>query len=136
MDFRDAMAKQKLRPASNLSGYLDWLQIRLIGPYFSSFSTNSYGYYPQMSQNLSSISQIFASVQIARQAAIRSRFSRTKAYAGMSRSRKTATTPVGGVFATPSACYDGQNLNLFTLTGEQTVLEGGVEIDCIPGFEK
>jgi len=28
---------------------IDWLQVRLIGPYLSSFSTNSYGYYPQMS---------------------------------------------------------------------------------------
>jgi len=27
----------------------DWLQIRLTGSYFSSFSTNSYGYYSQMS---------------------------------------------------------------------------------------
>jgi len=24
---------------------MNWLQIRLFGPYFSSFSTNSYGYY-------------------------------------------------------------------------------------------
>jgi len=47
---------------------MDWLQIRLIGPYFSSFSINSYGYCPQISQNLTSISQIFASAQIARQA--------------------------------------------------------------------
>ncbi len=31
---------------------MSWLQIRLFGPYFSSFSTNSYGYYSQMSQNL------------------------------------------------------------------------------------
>jgi len=27
---------------------MGWLQIRLIGPYLSPFSTNSYGYYPQM----------------------------------------------------------------------------------------
>ncbi len=46
-----------------------WLQIRLFGPYFSSFSTNSYGYYSQMSQNLISNNQIFASAQIVRQAA-------------------------------------------------------------------
>ena len=26
---------------------MNWLQIRLFGPYFSSFSTNSYGYYSQ-----------------------------------------------------------------------------------------
>ena len=44
------------------------LQIRLIGPYLSSFSTNSYGYYSQKSQNLFSNSQIFVSVQIVRQA--------------------------------------------------------------------
>ena len=48
---------------------MNWLQIRLIGPYFSSFSTNSYGYYSQRSQNLASINQIFASAQIVRQAA-------------------------------------------------------------------
>jgi len=48
---------------------MDWLQIRLIGPYFSSFSTNSYGYYSQTSQNLASVSQIFASARIVRQAA-------------------------------------------------------------------
>ena len=46
-----------------------WLQIRLFGPYFSSFSTNSYGYYSQMSQNLISNNQIFATAQIVRQAA-------------------------------------------------------------------
>jgi hypothetical protein len=46
-----------------------WLQIRLFGPYFSSFSTNSYGYYSQKSQNLFSNGQIFASAQIVRQAA-------------------------------------------------------------------
>jgi hypothetical protein len=43
------------------------LQIRLFGPYFSSFSTNSYGYYSQTSQNLVSNSRIFASARIARQ---------------------------------------------------------------------
>jgi len=48
---------------------MNWLQIRLFGPYFSSFSTNSYGYYSQMSQNLVSNIQIFASVLIVRQAA-------------------------------------------------------------------
>ena len=48
---------------------MNWLQIRLSGPYFSSFSTNSYGYYSQKSQNLFSNSQIFASDQIVRQAA-------------------------------------------------------------------
>jgi hypothetical protein len=48
---------------------MNWLQIRLFGPYFSSFSTNSYGYYSQESQNLFSNGQIFASAQIVRQAA-------------------------------------------------------------------
>ncbi len=48
---------------------MNWLQIRLFGPYISSFSTNSYGYYSQKSQNLFSNSQIFASAQIVRQAA-------------------------------------------------------------------
>ena len=48
---------------------MNWLQIRLFGPYFSSFSTNSYGYYSQMSQNLFSNTQIFASALIVRQAA-------------------------------------------------------------------
>ena len=48
---------------------MNWLQIRLSGPYFSSFSTNSYGYYSQMSQNLVSNIQIFASVLIVRQTA-------------------------------------------------------------------
>ena len=48
---------------------MNWLQIRLFGPYFSSFSTNSYGYYSQKSQNLFSNGQIFASAQIIRQAA-------------------------------------------------------------------
>jgi tRNA dimethylallyltransferase len=45
------------------------LQIRLFGSYFSSFSTNSYGYYSQKSQNLISNGQIFASARIVRQAA-------------------------------------------------------------------
>jgi hypothetical protein len=48
---------------------MDWLQIRLFGPNFSSFSTNSYGYYSQRSQKLFSNGQIFASAQIVRQAA-------------------------------------------------------------------
>ena len=48
---------------------MNWLQIRLFGPYFSSFSTNSYGYYSQKSQNLFSNGQIFVSAQIVRQAA-------------------------------------------------------------------
>jgi hypothetical protein len=48
---------------------MNWLQIRLFGPYLSSFSTNSYGYYSQKIQNLFSNSQIFASAQIVRQAA-------------------------------------------------------------------
>jgi hypothetical protein len=48
---------------------MNWLQIRLFGPYFSSFSTNSYGYYSQKSQNLFSNRQIFASAQIVRQTA-------------------------------------------------------------------
>jgi hypothetical protein len=43
---------------------MSWLQIRLFGPYFSSFSTKSYGYYSQKSQNLFSNSQVFASAQI------------------------------------------------------------------------
>ena len=42
---------------------MSWLQIRLFGPYFRSFSTNSYGYYSQESQNLFSTSQVFASAQ-------------------------------------------------------------------------
>jgi len=50
---------------------MSWLQIRLFGPYLSSFSTNSYGYYSQMSQNLVSNIQIFASALIVRQAATR-----------------------------------------------------------------
>jgi hypothetical protein len=49
---------------------MNWLQIRLFGPYLSSFSTNSYGYYSQKSQNLFSNGQLFASAQIDRQAAI------------------------------------------------------------------
>jgi hypothetical protein len=48
---------------------INWLQIRLFGPYPSSFSTNSYGYYSQMSQNLASSMRIFASALIVRQAA-------------------------------------------------------------------
>jgi hypothetical protein len=48
---------------------MNWLQIRLFGPYFSSFSTNSYGYYSQKSQKLFSNGQIFASAQIVRQPA-------------------------------------------------------------------
>jgi hypothetical protein len=43
------------------------LQIRLFGPYFSFFSTNSYGYYSQTSQNLVSNFRIFASTRIVRQ---------------------------------------------------------------------
>ena len=46
-----------------------WLQIRLLGPYLSSFSTNSYGYYSQINQNLASNIQLFTSALIARQAA-------------------------------------------------------------------
>jgi len=48
---------------------VDWLQIRPIGPYFSSFSTNSYSYYSQKSQKLISNGQIFASARIVRQTA-------------------------------------------------------------------
>jgi hypothetical protein len=48
---------------------MNWLQTCLFGPYFSSFSNNSYGYYSKMSQNLFSSSHIFASAQIVRQAA-------------------------------------------------------------------
>jgi hypothetical protein len=48
---------------------MNWLQIRLIGPYFSFFSINSYGYYSQMSQNMFSNGQIFASALIVRLAA-------------------------------------------------------------------
>ncbi len=48
---------------------MNWLQIRLFGPYVSSFLTNSYGYYSQTSQNLVSNIQIFASALIVRQAA-------------------------------------------------------------------
>jgi len=48
---------------------MNWLQIRLFGPYFSSFSTNSYGYYSQMSQNLFTNGRIFASAPKVRQAA-------------------------------------------------------------------
>jgi len=47
---------------------MNWLQIRLFGPCFSSFSTNSYGYYSQTSQKLVSNIQIFASALIVRQA--------------------------------------------------------------------
>jgi hypothetical protein len=47
----------------------DRLQTQLFGPYFSSFSTNSYGYYSQMSQNLFSNGRIFASAPKVRQAA-------------------------------------------------------------------
>jgi len=43
------------------------LQIRLFGPYFSSFSTNSYGYPSQMSQNLASNFRTFASARIIQQ---------------------------------------------------------------------
>ncbi len=43
------------------------LQIRLFGSSFGSFSANSYGYYPQMSQNLSSNFRIFTSARIVRQ---------------------------------------------------------------------
>jgi len=52
---------------------MNWLQIRLFGPYLSSFSTNSYGYYSQMSQNLCSNGQIFASALKVQQAARRSK---------------------------------------------------------------
>jgi len=48
---------------------MNWLQIRLFGPYLSSFSTNSYGYYSQMSQDLVSNIQVFASALIVRQGA-------------------------------------------------------------------
>ena len=48
---------------------ISWLQIRLFGPYLNSFSTNSYGYYSQMSQDLASNIQVFASALIVRQAA-------------------------------------------------------------------
>ncbi len=48
---------------------MNWLQVRQFGPYFSSFSTNSYGYYSQKSQNLFSNGQTFASAQIVLQAA-------------------------------------------------------------------
>jgi len=48
---------------------MNWLQIRLFGPYFSSFLTNSYSYYSQTSQNLVSNIQIFASALIVRQTA-------------------------------------------------------------------
>jgi len=47
---------------------MNWLQISLFGSYFSSFSTNSYGYYSQKSQNLFSNGQIFTSAQKVRQA--------------------------------------------------------------------
>jgi len=50
---------------------MNWLQIRLFVPYFSSFSTNSYGYYSQKIQNLFSNNQIFASALMVRQAASR-----------------------------------------------------------------
>jgi hypothetical protein len=48
---------------------MSWLQIRLFGSDFSSFSTNSYGYYSQMSQNLITNGQIFASALLVRQTA-------------------------------------------------------------------
>ena len=50
---------------------MTWLQIRLFGSHFSSFSTNSYGYYSQMSQNLISNNKVYASAQILRQATSR-----------------------------------------------------------------
>jgi len=56
---------------------MSWLQIRLFGPYLSSFSTNSYGYYFQMSQNLASNIQVFASALIVRQAASQGNRERT-----------------------------------------------------------
>ena len=48
---------------------MNWLQIYLFGSDFSSFSTNSYGYYSQKSQNLISNDQIFTSAQLVRRAA-------------------------------------------------------------------
>ena len=48
---------------------MNWLQIRLFGPYLSSFSANSYGYYSQMSQNPFSNGQTFASALVVRRAA-------------------------------------------------------------------
>ncbi len=56
-------------PRKLASSLLGKLQIRPFHSYFSSFSTNSYGYYFQMSQNLISNIQILAPVQIARQTA-------------------------------------------------------------------
>jgi hypothetical protein len=53
---------------------MSWLQIRLLGPDFSSLSTNSYGYYSQMSQNLFSNGRIFASAPKVRQAASKNEF--------------------------------------------------------------
>ncbi len=53
---------------------MNWLQIRLFGPYFSPFSTNSYGDYSQKSQYLFSNGQVFAPAQIVRQAASRFAF--------------------------------------------------------------
>jgi hypothetical protein len=69
---------------------MNWLQIRLFGPYFSSFSTNSYGYYSQKSQNLFSNDQIFASAQIVRQAA--SFFVKCRIYDNIPTANYRATT--------------------------------------------
>jgi len=60
---------------------MNWLQIRLFGPYFRSFSTNSYGYDSQKSQKLFSTGQIFASAQIVRQAARGAYFQTSAFYA-------------------------------------------------------
>jgi len=59
---------------------MNWLQIRLFGPYLISFSTNSYGYYSQMSQNLVSNIQVFASALIVRQGARDSHLNQPNAY--------------------------------------------------------
>jgi hypothetical protein len=45
---------------------MNWLQVRLFGPYLSAFPTNSYGYYSQKSQKLFSNDQVFASTKIVR----------------------------------------------------------------------
>ena len=73
---------------------MNWLQIRLFGPHFSSFSTNSYGYYSQTSQNLVSNIQIFASVLIVRQAARDASKIGTVPAWGLSQTFATKTTAV------------------------------------------
>jgi hypothetical protein len=74
---------------------MNWLQIRLFGPYFSSFSTNSYGYYSQMCQNLFSNGQIFASALKVRQAASGGHIL-SPGFSGFQRLKRYGIRPVSG----------------------------------------